>query len=142
MKKSVPETSHFLNVDLDLFSKSNLQPLVTAMGDAVFVLHVGRYKRTYRAHLEIPGLVKNADSAIQKFCSLIRSLPSEARQLWDSAKRRELNIGVQAGLQPDAYEIPLTTETLRAASGVNARIVFTIYAPCRKQWKPQAKRAT
>jgi hypothetical protein len=140
MKKSAPETTHFLNVDLDLFSKSNLQPLVTAMGNKVLVLFIGRYKRTYRAHLELTGLSKNADSTVRSFCTLIRRLPSAALKLWDGANRRDFNIGVQAGLKPDSYEIPLATDTLIAASKINARIVLTIYGPCLKEWRPQAKR--
>lgn len=48
---SYKETT-FLNVDPDLFSRSDLQPLVTALGQKVFVLHVGRDRQTYSAHLE------------------------------------------------------------------------------------------
>jgi hypothetical protein len=125
------ETTHFLNVDLDIHSKSDLQPLVTAMGKKVHVLFVGRIKRTYRAHLELweSGLSESADSIIQGFCALIRALPKAAVELWNSAKIRDFNIGVQAGMQPHVYEIALAPETIRAAAGVNARIVLTVYAP-------------
>lgn len=132
MKRSSPKTTHFLNVDLDLFSKSNLQPLVTAMGDRVSVLYVGRHKGTFRAHLELAGLAKNADSTIRSFCRLIRGLPSTALKLWNHANHRDFNIGVQAGHQPAPYEIPLASETVTAASDLNARIVLTIYAPCER----------
>lgn len=59
MKRSDPKTTHFLNVDLDPYSKSNLQSLVAAMGDRVLVLYVGGHKGTYRAHLEPAGLSRN-----------------------------------------------------------------------------------
>jgi hypothetical protein len=109
---------------------SDLQPLVTAMGEKVHVLHIGRHKRTYRAHLELASFSKSksADSAIVGFCALIRTLPKGARRLWNVAKVRDFNIGVQAALQPYAYEIALAPETVRAASEVNARIVLTVYA--------------
>lgn len=119
--------THFLNVDLDLFSKSNLQPLVTAMGNKVAVLHIGRYKGTYRAHLEVAGEVKNADSTIRAFCALIRALPKAAIEQWNAAKIRDFNIGVQAMKQPNSYELALAEETVRAVSQVKARIVFTVY---------------
>src|SRR5258708_36808471 len=82
------ETTHFLNVDLDIYSKSNLQPLVTAMGKKVHVLFVGRIKRTYQAHLDLreSGLSESANSIIHRFCLLIRALPKPAPQLGKAAK--------------------------------------------------------
>jgi hypothetical protein len=130
MKANSEEFTHFLNVDLDIYSKYDLQPLVTAMGDKVFVLYVGRYKRTYRAHLELPGsgLSKSPDSTLRKYCALIRTLPRAAVELWNAAKVRDFNVGVQAWTQPNSFEIAIAPETVRAASEVNARIVFTVYA--------------
>jgi hypothetical protein len=127
--KNTPETTHFLNVDLDIYSRSNLQPLITAMGRKIFVLNEGRDGRTYCAHLELARETKSADSTIRAFCALIRALPRAAAELWNTAKIRDFNIGVQAEMQPHSYEIALATETVRAASEVNARIVFTVYAP-------------
>ena len=129
--RTAQETTHFLNVDLDIHSKSNLQPLVTAMGKNVHVLFVGRIKRTHQAHLELwgSGLSESADPIIRGFCGLIRSLPKPALELWNAAKVRDFNIGVQAAMQPRSHEVALAPETVRAAAEVNARIVLTIYAP-------------
>jgi hypothetical protein len=130
MKKRDRHLTDFLNVDLELSSKANLQPLVTAMGTKVMVLHLERHKRTYRVNLEVAGYSgyhENADSTIRAFCAIIRALPKAAIKLWNSAKVRDFNVGVQAGTQPPSYEIALEAETVRAASEVNARIVLTIY---------------
>jgi hypothetical protein len=121
--------TRFLNVDLDLFSRSDLQPLVTALEPGAYALHVGRDKRTYRAHLELSKFPKNPDAAIRAFAALIRNLSSVERKLWDTAKVRDFNIGVQAAMQPRSYEIALTRETLEIVSTLRARIVFTIYTP-------------
>jgi hypothetical protein len=131
MKRTNEETTHFLNVDLDIHSRTNLQPLVTAMGKKVHVLFVGRIKRTYQAHLELwdSGLSQSADSIICGFCALIRKLPKAAVKLWIGAKVRDFNVGVQAAMQPHSHEIALELETIRAAAEVNARIVLTVYAP-------------
>jgi hypothetical protein len=130
VKANTEKLTHFLNVDLDIYSKYDLQPLVTAMSDKVFVLHVGRYKRTYRAHLELAasGLAKSPDSTLRKFCALIGTLPRTAVEVWNAAKVRDFNIGVQAGTQPNSFEFALAPETVRAVSEVNARIAFTVYA--------------
>jgi hypothetical protein len=129
MNENTQRTIHFLNVDLDLYSKSNLQPLVTAMGEMVSVLHIGRHKRTYRAHLELASYAKSADSTIRGLCVLIRTLPRAARKVWNAAMVRDFNIGVQAAMQPYWQEIALAPETVKAISEVNARIVLTVYAP-------------
>lgn len=129
MPRYIYETTTFLNVDLDLYSRSNLQPLVTAMGHSVIVLHAGRDGRRWCAHLELARVARTADSAIRSFSSLIRRLPSAAGKLWGSATVRDFNIGVQAGMQPRSYEIALARETVETASALKARIVVTVYAP-------------
>ena len=119
----------FLNVDLDLVSRSDLQPLVTALEPGAFALHVGHEKRTYTAHLELFKFPKNPDGAIRAFAALIQNLSRAERKLWDTAKVRDFNIGVQSAMQPRAFEIKLMPGTLGIASVLRARIVFTVYAP-------------
>jgi hypothetical protein len=129
IQKGDTAATHFRNVDLDIYSTSDVQPIVTALGEAVIVLHVGRTKRTYGAHLELVKLTKTADKTIQEFCSLLKSLPRAERQRWNAAKIRDFNIGVQAGTQPFCTEFALASETIRATSELGARIVFSVYAP-------------
>jgi hypothetical protein len=121
--------THFLNVDLDIHSSRDLQALVTNLGQKVIVLYAGRIKRTYRAHLELAKITKTADATIRCFCALIKALPRVDRDLWNSAKVRDLNIGVQAGTQPHSCEFVVALETFKAAHELGARIVFTVYAP-------------
>ena len=129
ISKSDPASTQFLNVDLDIYSTRNLQPLVAALGKAVIVLHIAHIKRTYGAHLEVVKLTKTPDAAIREFCSLIKRLPRAERALWDAAKVRDFNIGIQAGLQPYCTEFALEAETIRATSDLGARIVLSVYAP-------------
>ncbi|MGH9872792.1 MAG: hypothetical protein ACRD9S_10030, partial [Pyrinomonadaceae bacterium] len=109
--------------------RSDLQPLVRALEPGTFALHVGRDKRTYRAHLELSKAPRNPDAAIRAYAALIRNLSRTERKLWDTAKIRAFNIGVQAAMKPRSYEMALTHETLEIVSNLKARIVFTIYAP-------------
>lgn len=129
--KDPSKTTRFLNVDLDVYSRSNLQPLVAALGSKVFVLYAGRDKRTYSAHLELARDPKNADASIRGFCALVKSLPRAQRALWNAARVRDFNIGVQAAMHPFSYKIELAPDTIKAASEINSRIVFTVYAPER-----------
>ena len=128
----VAETmTDFINVDLDIYSRSDLEPLVTALGERVDVLYVGRQRRTCAAHLELPFGFKpyNADAMIRRFAALIDSLPKAQRKLWDAAETREFDIGVQAAMQPFCYEMLLSAEAVDAVARLNARIRFTVYAP-------------
>jgi hypothetical protein len=122
------ETTHFLNVDLEIDSRWNLQPLVSALGKKVIVLYADRYKRTYMARLELARLTNDPNVIIRSFCAMIRDLPRAERKLWTSAKLRDFSIGVKAGFKPSAYDLALTPQTLKEASEINARIVFTLYA--------------
>jgi hypothetical protein len=121
--------SHFMNVDLDIYSRSSLEPLVAEMGHRALVLFVGRVKRTYEAHLELRRITNTADATIRGFCALIHALPKSQRKLWDEAKIREFSVGIQAQLKPNTFEVTLDERTVKAASEVNARINFTIYSP-------------
>jgi hypothetical protein len=122
------KTTKFLNVDLDIYSRSDLKPLVTALGQSVLTLHVGREGQTNSAHLELSREPKTADFAIRTLAALIHALPKVERKLWDAAKVRDFNVGVQAAMEPHSYEIPLAYETIKLASELKARIVLTVYA--------------
>lgn len=134
----------FLNVDLEIFSKRDLQPLINALGEKVLILYSAREGRTYRAHLELARITRTPDATIRVFCALIERLPKAARYLWNQAKRRDFNVGVEAGTslrQP--RELAVSTETLKAAHRLGARIAFTVYAPEKLQKGPRnVKRPT
>jgi hypothetical protein len=124
----------FLNVDLEIFSKRDLQPLINALGEKVLILYSAREGRTYRAHLELARTTRTPDAAIRAFCGLIERLPKAARYLWNQAKRRDFNIGVEGGTSSrQPREFAVSTGTLKAAHRLGARIAFTVYAPEKPQ---------
>jgi hypothetical protein len=127
---SVRPTTCFLNVDLDVFAASPLETLADGFGRRALLLHAGRHGRHFRAHFELHASPRaSADRLIAGFVRLVDGLPPRTRALWNSASRRDFNIGIQAGIDPHAFEVFLTPETLRLASSVNARIAVTVYAP-------------
>lgn len=123
-------TTHFLNVDLDVTSRSRLEPLAAAFGDAVSVLYVGGTARLFQAHFEIAdSFEKDADAVINELVVLVRKLPSSARGLWNGAKSRDFNIGIQSAAHPHSHELRLNPDTLAAVARVNGCVVITTYAP-------------
>jgi len=139
MRQIVLDKSLFLNVDLDIISRSDLQPLVDAMGGQIFTLFSGRVKRHFEAHLEVEGSalpsashLSTPESLILRFCKVIRELPPDARRIWDDAKTRSFDIGIGSGKPDRYYWFDLSPKALQAALEVNARIAVTIYGPMKR----------
>jgi hypothetical protein len=126
-RKDDSSVTHFLNVDLDIYSIHDLQPLVHSFGRKVNVLYVGRDMRKFCAHLELAKSTKSANSTIWAFCVLISALPKQERERWDAAKVRDFSIGIQAGNYPNPCDFAIEAKTLKAVSDLSARIVFTVY---------------
>ena len=70
---------------------------------------------------------------------MIKELSPEARQLWDDAKSRELDIGIESGRAHKFYWFALSPKAIRSVAEVNAQIAVTIYGPLQKA-KPKKKR--
>jgi hypothetical protein len=132
------EETGFLNVDLDVYSQSNLEALAAALAHKTFVLHVGREGNRYGAHFELTTLPKNADAIIRGFAALIRALPRPARRLWDSAKTREFNIGLQAASAGKPIELHISPETIHEVASLGGQLAITVY-PARFPIIPLAK---
>jgi hypothetical protein len=140
-KERAPDAAQFLNVDLDVYSRSDLQPLVNRFGKKVIALYVGRERRRYSAHLELARYQRKpaADSTIRAFCTLIRALPKRERELWNGATRREFSVGVQAGLRPFACDFRIEAQTVKAVAELGAAIVLTVYGPERGEAQQSLK---
>ena len=121
------QTTQFLNVDLDLYATEPLDQLVAAFGKNVLVLYVGKERRRYCAHLELPTQPRDPERALRRFVDRVVALPPAAKRLWRRAQRREFNVGIQAAAEPHRFEWHLSPATLQAVAGVNARIGTTVY---------------
>jgi hypothetical protein len=120
--------TQFLNVDLDIYSRSHLEPLVEALKGRPFIHYVGREKGRYAAHISLSSYGQTADALIRKLGRLIKKLPKPARALWNAATSREFNLGIQSGCRPQSYEINVSKSTVALVSELNASIVVTTYA--------------
>ncbi|HVG91208.1 MAG TPA: hypothetical protein VNB54_06925 [Alphaproteobacteria bacterium] len=120
--------TQFLNVDLDIYSRSHLEPLVEALKGRPFIHYVGRERGCYAAHISLSSHGQTADALIRNLGRLIKKLPKSARALWDSATSREFNVGIQSGYAPQSYEVRVNESTVVLLSELNASIVVTTYA--------------
>lgn len=129
------DDSIFLGIILDVFSQSNLQPLNNAFKDKVTRNGFDKVRRTYHAHFELPWSQQRRptpSSIILKFCKLIRSLPTAERRLWDAAKFKSFDIGLDEPGKGRGYWGFVSAEAVQAAAEVGARIAFTVYGPPMK----------
>jgi hypothetical protein len=116
----------FLNVDVDVFSRTPLDALVAAFGENVMVHYVGRERRQYSAHFSL-WFPRNADAAIRNLAELITKLPKPARRMWNQASKRVLNVGYQSGCRPFSFESEISSAAVAAAARLGASITVTIY---------------
>jgi hypothetical protein len=116
----------FLNVDLDIISRSKLDPLATAMGKRVIVLHSGPTKKQHLLVLESSRSHKGPDATIHAFCAIIESLPPEARRVWTAAKK-VFNVGYELRFAERSLSFTLRPDTLQRLSALGATLTVTCY---------------
>jgi len=142
MATSKLDDSLFANVDLDICSRTDLRPLVDAFGGKVIEMWAGRGRKNYEAHLEVTWEPrKTPSSVILRFCKLIRALPAKERKLWNAAKTKSFDIGIETPRRNSHYWSAVSPEAVRAAAEVGAQIAITVYGPVKVAKRPKKKRA-
>ena len=119
--------TRFLNVDLELVSTKEVDPLLAHWSDATFTLRdsVDASRRTI--WLELGGAPQDADAAVRDFADLVETLPADLRNLWNDCEDRCLNVGVEGGASPDASAFRISTGSIVALAAMSARLEFTVY---------------
>src|SRR6266545_2299983 len=59
---------------------------------------------------------------------LVRTLPQTARRLWNSARSRDFDIGIEVPRRGDSATLELPQDVVKLASSVRGQIHFTVYA--------------
>ena len=126
-----PGTTHFLNVDLDVESREPLDVLVEALGKKVCVRFVGSIgPRKYAAYVSLSrSYDKTADQLTRTLCELVLRLPKPARALWNRARSRRFDVGIEGGHQPRSHAVHLEPPTIALVASVGGSIVITTYPP-------------
>ena len=126
--------SEYLATDLEVVSKRSLD----AYRDATRGKEINRDEITGRGRvilLGVGGRVSPRESSnsrinrnVMAAVRYIRGLSPKARAEWDAAATRTVDIGIQAGHQPDPLEIVLELKTIKAVTDIGARVQVTMYA--------------
>jgi hypothetical protein len=132
MKKKPAALAEYINVDLEIRSVENLQPLVDLLSKDLFSLYAGREGRSFLATFENGAGARGAsspDRSILRMVAAVENLPPKVRRLWKDARDRVFDIGVAMTNGTETFYLPLAAETVRAVSAVGARIALSFYQP-------------
>lgn len=123
--------THFLNADLDIFSDQDLQCLIDEIGDRAFLLHAGSFcdDFPFLARYEIDNNPdeKTPESLILAFCELIEGLSPASRDLWDSARRRVIDLGYEGIAYRSRAEERISTYALSRMAALGIDLAWTYH---------------
>jgi hypothetical protein len=114
----------FLNVDIDLRSKSGISELLGYLGPSVIVLH----DAAHEASFELNKMHSSLDEALLNIVELIRSLPQQAQAIWNQCEFRKANIGIQAGTEPYEAHYEISNKVVALLASAQIEITFSVYA--------------
>ena len=117
----------YLNVDLEIESKSDLSKIVEEFGDDVSVLYCGEMRGYQHASFEIPANPAGADETINDFCFLVEQLTKEAREIWEGCCSRVMDVGYESGTSPQNFRSEIRSSTVQRVAAIGASIMITIY---------------
>jgi len=120
----------FINADLEVRSSRSLEPLRDAIGKGALELYCGTdYKDGFLATFEIDSgnPTKDAEHLIIRFCDLIESLPEPARQLWNSASTRTVDLGYQSDTESTVAKSLISTRAMNKMKDLSVELAITVY---------------
>jgi hypothetical protein len=122
-----PGKPYFLNVDLDIVSRTRLDSVAAALGKKVIVLYSGPIARQkYILVLESSRCHKGPDATIHALCSAVERLSPAGRRLW-SGNKRDFNVGYELRASESRSTFTLRPDTLQRIAGLGASLTVTYY---------------
>jgi hypothetical protein len=134
------DASRFITVDLEIFSRQDLKPLVDALSPKLSVSYLDEEFNLNKAYLGwVWPQFKSPEDGILRICRLVQRLGAAEQKLWDSAKSRSFDIGFSSPSKETYYWSAISSKAIRAAAELNIQIAITIYGPMKtaKSKKPK-----
>lgn len=129
-RAEAPEPQAFyITTDLVVSSRTSLAPLAEALPEAHHPLALSG--RPMARLLVLNGISRGtAETDCRRFLARLKALRGAARRSWQTAGRRVLDIGIQAGSATRPFEgVQLSNATLRAIASMGIQIQVTVYRP-------------
>ncbi len=130
--EDVKQDVHFANVDLEIWSKEDLQIIFDEFGKNVlemanFTFDNGNKLASFELSLELVNLNAEANEMIKAFCSLIENFTNDAKIVWNNCYKKVFDVGFESGNTEKSFSTLLENQTLKKVSEIGAEIVITIY---------------
>jgi hypothetical protein len=116
----------FVNVDLDIETELDPEPLIRAFEPHAYSLERPPGRASFE--LNLPIAPSHPEPLIREFVRLVGLMPPPVRAVWDKASRRVLDIGIQSRRRPFSETHAITASTLAEVARVGAEIAFTVYS--------------
>ena len=118
----------FLNVDLEINSRSKLELLEVGLSKVAHALYSAPLRKgIYLLSLECNRYPKNADSGILALCDAVDELGRAERRLWDRALSRKFDVGYSFEAGVRLVQAALRPETLKRVVALRATVAFSCY---------------
>ena len=134
-------TAHYLNVDLDIRSKTGLGPVLEDMGRRVAVMHSGPVGARHLLAVETARTYKNPDATIHALCDIVEKLSPASRRLWNGAEKH-FDIGYELPPEMAASRFALRPDTLLRVAKLGAALAVTHYIRNGAERAPQRESKT
>ena len=132
-------TPYFLNVDLEIMSKTSLDSLARDMGRRVIVLHCGPFARRHLLVLESSRQHKKPDAAIAALCSAVEHLAPAAKRIWQAASK-DFDVGYELRSSERSSRFTLRPGTLERVARLGATLTVTYYREDGGENAPPSRR--
>ena len=127
-RRRIESATLYLNVDVEVVSRSPLTSLVSALGRSVFVLYAGPISGGHGAYFQLASSHgRSADFTVKRLATLISRLPASERKVWRLARSRTFDLGIQGGLLPRSHQLAISPGALAQLGRLNAQLVCTTY---------------
>jgi hypothetical protein len=122
----------YLNIELEVRASVDLKRLSAGMGTEFLVNYCDPVEPgTFLLSGSISPIDVNdrgPDATAIRLCDLVEQLPIDARELWNNATDRVLDIGLDANLDRHCIVNLLAPETLMRIAKIAARLAVSVYA--------------
>jgi hypothetical protein len=125
----VSTPAQFLNLDLVLKSKSDLDTIIKYFDEKAFVLHHEEYNGQWMLVMELADqeLARNPSEYTERFLEIISEFPDSVRDVWKACTSRSFAYGFDGGSNSPALEATIDARLLLQMARVGADIGITVY---------------
>lgn len=120
----------FLNVDLMVHASQDPSVLATAWGEDILMLNChqenGQYQACFELGEETPG-EHTPENVILALCHLVSGLSGEAREMFNRAHNKVLDIGFDAPAMESNFSNNISSDTLALAASLGMDLAITVY---------------